>query len=392
MSLRSMAALFLLVGLAAAGAEQPPPRALHGVITQIQGAVEAVGPGAGDLPLASPWQVIQEGVSIYVPKDGSAGIVCSDRHFVHVRGPASWSLTEPACAAGKELTPGEYSLIAPQGGRFKVVEGLLVLEREMRSDDGDDPLAPVVLRPRNTVLRSPRPTASWSRVTSATDYEVRWNGRGASGHDVRLQAGEVTCTEEPKGMVICSLRWPEDRPDLPPGEIFFLRIAARSGVAEPWHSNDPVQVRTQEIAEAVALERQLRDLESIGLEGAALDAARAGLLAEKGLYADAVDLYRRALAAAPTAELRITLADLDFAMGLHFLAEPYYREAHTDGAPSIRAAAAFGLGRIAYARGTYWDAAASFREARELYSQLRLGEEEDAARQAAEKAAGRVLK
>jgi hypothetical protein len=84
--------------------------------------------------------------------------------------------------------------------------------------------------------------------------------------------------------------------------------------------------------------------------------------------------------------LRVTLADLDFVTALYSLAETQYRAALADGPPAIRAAAAFGLGRVAYTRRRYPEAAASFRQARELYSQLRLGEEEDAARQAAERA------
>jgi hypothetical protein len=377
----------LLLGLAAV--EQPPPEKLHGIITQLQGAVEAVGPGVSDLPLASPWQVIRVGVTVRVPKGGSAGIVCSTHRFVRLRGPAAWSLTETACSAGKELTPAEYSLVAPQGGRFKVVEGLLVLEREMRSGDNSDPLAPVVLRPRNTVLRSPRPRVTWTRVASATEYAVKWSGRGTNGLDARLLAGDVACAEDREGITLCSLPWPEDRPDLHPGEIFFLTIAARSGIAEPWHSNDPVEVRSQKTAEAAVLEHQLRALESLGLQGAALEAARGGLLAEHGLYTDAAELYRQALTSESTPELRITVADLDVMMGLFFRAEPRYREALAEGAPSIRAAAAFGLGRVAYARSNYRDAATFFRQALELYSQLGLTEEENATRLAAEKAAAR---
>lgn len=388
---RFMAA-FLLLASAAAAAKQPPPVAFQGVITQIQGAVEVVGPGVSDLPLASPWQVIQAGVTIRIPKGGSAGIVCSNRRFVRLRGPAAWSLTEPACAAGKELTPAEYALTVPQGGRFKVVKGLLVLEREIRDADGDDPLAPVVLSPRSTVLRSPRPTLSWSRVPAATEYEVQWSGRGTDNHDLRLATVDVPCARALESLSICWLPWPEDQPDLPPGEVFFLRIAARGGVAEPWHANDPVEVRTQRIVEAVALERQFRAVESLGFEGAALDVARAGLLAENGLYGDAVELYRGALGVSPTPELRVTIADVELVLGLHLLAEPRYREALAAGVPSVRAAAAFGLGRIAYTRGNFQDAAALFRQARELYSHLRLGEEEAAAFQAEEKAAARVQK
>lgn len=384
MPLRLSVAILFLTS-AAAAAKPPSPVALQGVITQVQGAVEAAGPGVSDLPLASPWQVIRAGVIVRVPKGGTAGIVCSNHRFVRLRGPASWSLTEPACAGGKELTPGEYARVAPQGGRFKVVEGLLVLEREPRFVDGDDPLAPLVLSPRHTTLRSPRPRVSWRRVPAAADYELQWDGRGVKYRD-RLKAGDLACSEALEGMSVCSLPWPEERPDLPPGSTFSLSIAARSGTADSWHIDDPVEIKTQEVAQAAALERQLQELASLGLEGAALDAAQAGLLAEKGLYADAADLYRRALAASPTAELRITLADLDFVTGLYSLAETRYRAALAEGAPAIRAAAAFGLGRVAYTRRRYSEAAASFRQARELYSQLRLGEEENAARRAAERA------
>ncbi len=384
MPLRLSTAIFFLT-LAAAAAKPPSPEALQGVITQVQGAVEAAGPGVSDLPLASPWQVIRAGVIVRVPKGGTAGIVCSNRRFVRLRGPASWSLTEPGCAGGKELTLGEYARVAPQGGRFKVVEGLLVLEREPRFVDGDDPLAPLVLSPRHTILRSPRPRFSWRRVPTAAEYELRLEGPRIKYRD-RLKAGEVACSEVLEGISVCSLPWPEERPDLPPGSTFSLGIAARSGIADSWHIDDPVEITTQEVAQAAALERQLQELASLGLEGAALDAAQAGLLAENGFYADAADLYRRALAAAPAPELRVTLADLDFVTGLHSLAETRYRAALAEDAPAIRAAAAFGLGRVAYARRKYPEAAASFRQARELYSQLRLGEETDAARQAAERA------
>lgn len=369
---RFLTVLFLLLAsLASAGAA--PRGELTGILTQAQGVVQATGPGVSGLPRATPWQVLQAGTKVHVPAGGAAGIVCSNRRFVRLQGPASWSLSEAACAAGKELTRAEYALVAPEGGRFKVVEEILVLERILRGPGGDDPLAPLVLRPRNTTLRSPRPTLQWLQMPSATDYEIRWTGRGAPS-DQRLRAGEVTC-EDRDGMSICSLPWPEERPDLPPGEILFLQIAARSGIADPWRMNDFVEVRTQKLTEAAALERDLSALESLGLQGAALDAARAGLLAERGLWADAADLYRRTLAAAPAPELRITLADLELAMGLHVLAEARYRDQRAGDPPAVRAASAFGLGRIASARNEPQEAEALFHRACELYSSLGLEEE-----------------
>jgi len=371
---------------AAAAAGHPPE--LVGIVTQVTGAVQLAGPGVIGDPLASPWQVVRAGVTVRVPDGGAAGIVCSNNRFVRLRGPATWSLTVQTCEEGKELTPAEYALVAPQAGRFKVVDGLLVLEHQIRAGDQDDPLAPIVLSPRNAV-RSPRPTVLWSRVPSATEYRMELNGRAIHFDDL-LKTGDVICTPSPDGIDICSLPWPVNRPDLPPGEILFLGIAARAGIAEPWHATDPVEVRTPTLADTRTLESRLDRLEGVGLEGAALEAARAGLLAQAGLYTDAAESYRRALAAAPSPELHVTLADVDLVSGLPTLAEPRYREALAGSSPPVRAAAAFGLGRVEYARGRYREAALHFQQARELYEGLDLGEEEAAARRAANKAVARA--
>jgi hypothetical protein len=373
----------LLLGLTATVAGAAQPTELTGILTQIDGAVQLAGPGVDGNPLARPWQVIRSGVTVHLPEAAAAGIVCSSRRFVHLKGPVSWSLTEATCATGMELTPGEYALVAPQAGRFKVVAGLLTLERRIRAPDGDDPLAPLLLSPRNTVLRSARPFVSWLRLPAAVEYRVEWSGLRA-GYDTRLVAGDVVCAADQDRGDVCSLPWPPDRPDLAPDETFFLRIAARGGiVVESWHWTDPVEVHTQRISAAATLEGRLRHLESLGLEGPALDIARAGLLAQEELYADAAESYRRALTTSPTPELRVTLADVYLTMSLLQLAEPRYREAARDGGPSVQAAAAFGLGRIEYARGRYSEATMAFRQARELYAGQKLGEDETAARRAA---------
>lgn len=109
-------------------AAQPPE--LMGILTQVTGTVQLTGPGVAGDPLASTWQVVRAGVTIRVPKGGSVGIMCSTSRFVRLHGPETWLLNEKACEAGKLLTPAEYSLVIPHVGRFKVVEGLQVLERE----------------------------------------------------------------------------------------------------------------------------------------------------------------------------------------------------------------------------------------------------------------------
>lgn len=381
----------LVLGSAMAAAGAPPPAELTGVITQMDGDVSVSSPGAGDaVPSASPWQVVRRGDTIRVLAGGAAGIACSNQRFARLRGSVSWSLTEPSCAAGKKLTPAEYALVAPQAGRFNVVNGFLVLERVMRAGDADDPLSPFVLGPRNTTLSSPRPMVSWLKVPSASEYRVEWSGRGTGAYTTRLDAAETPCAKNPDGLDVCSLPWPADRADLAPGQTFFLRIAARESISGPWHRNEPVEVRTPSQGDVEKLKARLESLESLGLTGGGLAAARAGVLAEAGRYADAAEAYRRALATTSSGSLRMTLADVELAMGLHRFAEPIYREESAGGDPVLRAAAFFGLGRLAYARDDYVEATADFRQAQNLYRGAKLAEEEAAARKAAERAAARV--
>jgi hypothetical protein len=380
--------LFLAVALATA--EPSKPVELTGVITQMKGAVSLAGPGVGPVPLASLWQVIRAGVTVRLPEGAAVGIACSNRRFVRLRGPgSSWSLSAQSCAAGKELTPAEYALVAPQAGRFKVVHDLLLLDREMRPVVIDDPLAPVVLTPRNT-QRSPRPTVSWLPLPSATEFNLEWTGPRGTSYSRRLDAATVSCAAEPGGLEVCSVPWPADRADLPPGEIFYLTVAAREGIVEPWHGAETVELSTPSLAETAKLEGSLQSLKSLGLTGALLATAEAGLFAEAGLYSEAAASYRKALEAAPAPELRVTLADLYLTIGLFRFAEPLYRGELTAEAPAVRAAALFGYGRLEYALNHFKEAAERFRQAGELYRGLNLSEEETAARKAVKRAIERV--
>ena len=378
-------ALFLL-GWATAAAGQP--KALTGILTQITGAVQVIDPGATGDPLATLWQVVRAGAKVRVPTGGAAGIVCSTRRFVRFPGPAAWVLSQESCAAGVELTPAEYAVVASDSGHFKVVEGIYQLEHGVRWGGGDDLLAPLVLSPRGA-MRTPRPTISWLRVPSATEYRLGLNGRGVH-YESLLKTEDVTCAASLGGLDVCSLPWPADRPDLPPGEIFFVGVEAREHIAEPWRGNEPLQTGTPTLVDAKVLEESLQRIDRLGWQGAVRDAAQAGLFAQAGLYAAAAEAYSRALAAAPSPELRVTLADVYLISGLFDLAEPHYREALAGASPAVQAAAAFGLGRVEYARGSFKEAARQFQKARALYAELKLAEDEVAARKAAERAAARA--
>jgi hypothetical protein len=357
---------------------------LTGVITQVEQAEESVqltGPGVATVPAAKPWQVVRAGVRFKIPAGARISVLCSTRRFVRIQGPASWSLNGKSCALGQPLELADYNLIVPRGGRLRVVPGSLTLELGTRGNE-DDLLAPVVLSPRNTRLRTLRPTVSWIRVPAAVEYQVEWNGRGSTAFALRLDAEKVTCAVGWEGFDICSLPWPADRPDLPRGQAFFLKVSARQGIAGPWHEAREVKAETLALEETERLEARLRDLQALGLDGEARQLARAGLLAESLLLDEAAEIYRQILLSAPSAEMEVTLADTYLIRGLLRLADAHYRKALEGGDCAVRAAAAFGLGRIEYSLAHYPDASAHFRNAVELYTRVKLSAEATAARQA----------
>lgn len=365
---------------------------LTGVITQVEQAGESVqlrGTGVEANPLPKPWQVVQKGAYFTIPKGARVGVVCSTQSFVRIEGPTSWSLSEKACALGKPLKLADYALIVPEGGRLKVVHGALGLEQQMRGD-GEDPLAPMVLSPRNTGLRTLHPSIAWVRVPAAVEYQIEWSGRGDSAFELRVNAEDVSCAAGWEELEICSLPWPAGHPELVPGQTFFLKISARDGIVAPWHEPKAVEIRTLQSEELGPLEARLRNLDHLGFEHTAREVANAGLLVEIELLAEGAEIYRRVLVSAPSAELEVTLADVYLKMGLLRLAESHYRKALASGDCAVRAATAFGLGRIDYDLAHYSAAAAHFREAAEIYAHKRLSEEEAAARRAVAKAEIRI--
>jgi tetratricopeptide (TPR) repeat protein len=386
-------AMALLLASGLPGSGSAGAASLTAVITQVEQAGDSAQlrePADRSILLPRPWQVIPAGARLTVPVGAHMGIACSTRHFVRIEGPASWTLDAKACSLGQLLALADYELIVPRGGRLRVIPGLLGLEQEMRGDD-EDLLAPTILSPRNTALRTLRPAIEWIRIPSAVEYRIEWNGRGQDTFELRLDAKTTQCAAGWEGLEICSLPWPTDRPGLSPGQTFFLKISARDGIVAPWHEAPTVEVRTLEAGDVAKVEARLRDLQSLSLDGATPETAKAGVLAEEKLFADAAEIYRRLVASSPAGELEVTLADTYLQMGLLRLADRHYAQAATKESPAVRAAAAFGRGRIEYSRARYSEARARFREAEEMYAHEGLQEEKDFAHRAAAKAEERIL-
>jgi hypothetical protein len=383
-------ALFGILAALSLLALSPAPE-ISARLTQIGGVVEISGSGVRSLPVASAWQVVRHGATVRVPDQGFAGLVCSDRRYVRLVGPKVWTLSPKACASGRLLTEAQYALVAPRAGRFSVVAGMMVIDRELRFVRGDNPLAPVAFSLRNGLLRSFRPSVSWLQAQGAEAYLVEWLREGIE-HRFRIPAADASCRHEPDGLDLCTFPWPGDAPDLAPGAEYVLTVSARNSTSPNWFADAPVDVRTPGLAEARQLEAALAELQSMDFVGEHLPTSEAGLFASRGIYSEAVQAYRKLRVNDPSPELGTTLADLYLVTGLDFLAEPIYREALKAEPPTVRAAAAFGLGRIAYERERYPEATAFFEQARKGYAESGLREEAEAADRGAKRAAERPVK
>ncbi len=377
---RAASRLALLTALPAGALSARPE--ISARLTQIGGAVEVAGPGVRSLPAANAWQIVQEGALVRVPAEGFVGVVCSNRRYVPLKGPAVWKLSERACNTGRLLTEAQYALVAPRAGRFEVVEGMMVIDRELRTIRGENPFAPTVYSLRNCVLPSLRPTLWWLAGESAEEYRVEWRRGDVTEHRFQISAAEATCHRDPDGLDLCSYPWPAEAPDLAQDSEYLLNVSARNGVSPNWFADTPVDARTPRPGDDAQLRAALAELRNAGLVGDDLLTAEAGLFARRRLYSQAIPIYRQLRASNPSPELAVTLADLYLVTGLDFLAEPLYREALAGDSKAVRAAAYFGLGRIAYEGQRYCDAVGSFELARQVYDERSLTQEAEAANRA----------
>jgi CHAT domain-containing protein/tetratricopeptide (TPR) repeat protein len=375
---------------ATAGAPAAPPPALTAVLTRVEGNV-TVQEGmprrrSGSPPIrrAQFLQVVSAGDEIRVPAGAGAVLVCSiDRAVVLTGG--TKRLTDELCRGGASLPTGAYQGLAPHGGRLRSVAGALVVERLARSPDERLRLNPILLRPRNTVVLEPRPEIVWTQVETATDYKIEM--RGDVHFAVRLPADQVHCDRvagAERG--VCSAHYPASEPELPPGASALLQISASRETGGAYGEQEPLWLRRLPAEKAVEIAARVKTLASLPVGETARWLLQADLYARERIYADAIDLYRQALALQGSPEVRVTLGDVYLAVGLFSEAARVYQEALSAAGPAVRAAAMFGLGRIEQARGKLHEARLRFEEASKLYSSLGYEEEAAAARKAAEEA------
>ncbi len=381
-------AVAFMIALAAGGSSQRSE--LTAVFTQVQGNVmvaEATSPirGQSEVPPrhAQFLQVVKSGDRLTLSSGSGAVLLCSSDLRVELTGGNELRLTDELCRKGKRLTPGTYLRLAPAAGRMRSLAGALDLEGESRGGDEEDFAVPIVLSPRNTKIRDARPTLLWTQVSEATEYEIELNG--PKTFRLSLDASEVVCTETWGDSKVCSLPYPTQAPDLPPGTLSFLSVRTRRGLASPLREEaKPSRIERLSPDKAEDIRIKLEQLEDLPLDEAARQLLEADLYARQGLYAEAIPAYRKVLVVRDIPEVRVTLGDVLLEVGLLRMAARTYQEA-LDGNPgtAVQAAAEFGLGRVEYTRMSFEHAECHFRKARELYASLGLKEEAAAAKRGA---------
>lgn len=356
----------LLMGAQSMGAQE-----LTAVVTQIEPTVTRRLPDDEKPRTVFSMDVVREGERILVTQDGRVGLACSSERWIELRGPVNWTLSSEACKLGRELPPGTYLSMVPQGGRFRTVGGILVLESNVR----DSGLSYLLLSPRQTRVRQARPEIRWSLVEDAKEYVLTMSHLDSP---VRVKGTDVRCQAEPAWghREVCTHAWPE--PGLAPGESVSLNLGYRTDLDGPLEQDEKTGVgrwvrRLDEATEKELVQR-LAALTSLPWSEHSRTLAEAGLYAEYGLYADAIAAYQRALGQASMVA-KITLADLYFKVGLVDAAQGYREVLASTKEPALRAAANFGMGRLYFTLADVPKARQYFDKSQKLYEQAGLFEE-----------------
>ncbi len=365
----------VIVSLQLVPGAAPAADELSAVATQVAGTVTVTaGPEGKEVRRLEPFGLVRTGDEINVPAGGRVGLACSSDRWIELTGPELRTLTPAACADGRPLEPGSYRSMAPRGGRFRTIEGVMVLERGTREPAVDV----MVLSPRETAVLAARPLLRWRREPGAIEYQIEITGLG---NRQTIGAAQVRCRPEAAwdGLTVCSLPLPESYSDLAPGKTASLNVGYRTSIAAPFVTVEE-GVSIKRLDDGKKVRERLAAIGALPVAELIRALLAAGVYAEHRLYADAIAAYRRAATLLPSAPVEVTLGDLYLEVGLlRFAARHYQAALDTNAGPAVEAAAAFGFGRAHYGVHNYGEARERFQQAAALYSELGLAEEQAAA-------------
>jgi len=319
---------------------------------------------------------VREGETLSLPKQSSVVLLCSSDRWISITGPRNWLLDAKACEVGTPVTAGSYRELAAENGRMRSLKTGVAIEIETRADAQEE-FVPILLTPRNTAVVNVRPAVSWTQVPRATEYAIEWLGDGAT--TTRIAADKAQCTAG-----VCTAPYPADGLPLKTGTPAFISVACRIGIASPWRrEKDAAEVRLLDSRAQETLRHRLDAINAVPADNDVRNLLVAGAYAHSGVLHEAWQRYSKS--AAPAAW--VTAGDLALQMNMPAIAAREYTRASDSKSPtSVRAAAAFGLGRVTLARRRYEEAQRHFEFARQRFASLHLANEEAEARAGLEKA------
>lgn len=380
MSVKSLGLMILVaLGLGTDNAQAAGER-FKALVTWVDDRVTVSSSPEGAIRQLRDGELIVEGTKVHLPAGQKLGLLCSSDHWIELRGSLDWILTPDACEPG-ELDLGTFRWLVADAGRYDLVAGIWVKKRPVR----DDPDRAIALSPRRTAVRQSRPTVVWRALHPPEDesgeYEIEISGLETPHFVPAQQAG---CRIEPAwgNLRVCTAPWPQGHPGLEPGRVLFWNVGYRASIAAPMvREKESARVSRPSHKVVEQLEASLEKLAARPLNPIDRSLVTAGLLAEKQLYAEAIEELRQIPETDPT--LQIAIGDLYLAMELNELADELYQNVldATDD-PLTEAAAAYGLGRSATALRQFEEAIRAFGRASELYATDGYNEYSELAREA----------
>jgi hypothetical protein len=357
-----------------ARAADPPAgtSAVTAVVARVMGKARMAS--RGEEPV-EPFQALTGGETLRV-EHGYVVLVCSTDHVVRLAGEQSWRLSADRCRADGRWVPRIYGEVAPRFGRKIERGGAPIAEAEVRGDPGKE----ILLAPRNTAVATPRPKLLWRRMADAKQYQIEIPGLGEA---VWLPAAEAACGAHADwpGIEVCQAELPAGLADLMVGRVVYPAIGYQRGLAGlPLQERYKGAVRLLPPSELEAVRIRIDALS--GLPAGTREALASEVFAAAGLRADAIEAYRRSLAAEPAPEARARLGRLYLEADLPSFAKQELLAALAEplAAGSVKAAALWGLAQIAYAGKEFAEAQALALKAAALFQTLGWTQEEAAAK------------
>ncbi|MBI3654279.1 MAG: tetratricopeptide repeat protein [Acidobacteria bacterium] len=188
-----------------------------------------------------------------------------------------------------------------------------------RGTDSDQGFFPVVLTPRQTLLRNLRPTLRWTPLAGAKADTI---------YQVTLYGDNMTPLWSKDVAYATRLTYPDSAPALTPGQTYKV-VVTSAGFSSLQEQTPGLGFTTLTAAQARRLDDEEKQRQRLPLPETQIRLLIANLYAARELYAEAIEQLEDLAANRREAEVIRTLGDVYATIGLNREAEKKYMEALT---------------------------------------------------------------